>query len=226
MPADVPSRHELVWLAPGWRRALAAPLLVEGRGALEAWIAWGRPLVACRRPSTSPDAVALGLTLPPGETPRRAALLVRRSAVERVEPPLALEQVVPGAPAAWRAPLAALARAARAAGLTLRVYGSLAWQHLSGAAYVTGGSDADLLVPVRDAAELRRAVELLEPRAAGAEPRLDGELLLPGGRAVAWRELLSRPRTILVKSGAAVSLERTADLLAASGGSERDRSAT
>jgi phosphoribosyl-dephospho-CoA transferase len=216
MPADVvPSRHDLVWLAPGWRRALAAPLLAEGRAALEAWIARGRPLVACRRPSAAPEAVALGFTLPPGETPRRASLLVRPEAVERVAPPLALEELVPGAPAAWRAPLAALERAARAAGLTLRVYGSLAWQHLCGAAYVTSGSDADLLVPVRDAVELRRALDLLEPRAAGAEPRLDGELSLPGGRAVAWRELLSRPRTILVKSDAAVSLERTAEVLAA-----------
>ena len=97
--------------------------------------------------------------------------------------------------------------AARAAGLVLRVHGSLAWQHLSGEPHVTERSDVDLLVRPRDAAELDAALALLRAHARLGGPRLDGEILLPGDRGVAWRELAGRSERVLVKSGTAVALE-------------------
>jgi phosphoribosyl-dephospho-CoA transferase len=212
-PDPRPARHDLVWLAPGWRRALAAPLEPAIVAALDGWIERGRPAVACRTERAAPGVLALGVALPPDAPVRRAALLVHARAVARTSPPLALAEALPSAPARWRDALAGLDRSARAAGLTLHVYGSLAWEHLSGAPYLTAASDVDLLARVEDAAGLRRAVRLLASRADDAAPRLDGEILLPGDRGVAWRELAARPQRVLVKSADGVALVRTRDAL-------------
>lgn len=209
----VPDRHDLVWLAPGWEGALAAPLARDALAAIRTWIARDRPAVACRAAPGAPGTIALGIALPPGGALRRVALSVAAAAVARVAPPLALAAALASAPAAWRHALAALDRDAREAGLAPRVYGSLAWQHLSGERYVHATSDVDLLVRAADAEELRRALSLLRPRALDAAPRLDGEVLLPGGRAVAWRELAAAPRRILVKSRSAVAIAPTSEVL-------------
>jgi phosphoribosyl-dephospho-CoA transferase len=208
-----PARHDLVWLAPGWTGALASPLAPAVRAPLEGWFGVGRPAVASRPARPAPGAIALGVALPPGGPERRVALVVRAAAVERFAPPLTLAEALDSAPGSWRGPLAALDRAASAAGLTARVHGSLAWQHVSGARYLTPASDVDLLLAVATARDLGVALRLLAERAAGIAPRLDGELLLPGGRGVAWRELAARPARILVKSLAGVALERTRDAL-------------
>ena len=214
MHADAaPRRHDLVTLAPSWEGALAEPLPPALLARVRAWVARGRPLVAARRDPGWPGAVALGLALPPAESLRRIALRVAPAALARVAPPLLLRAAIESAPAAWRAPLLALDAEARSAGLALRAYGSLAWQHLSGEPYLTERSDVDLLVRPRDAADLRRALALLGSRAALAAPRLDGEVILPGG-GVAWRELLAGAARLLVKAPAAVALEPAARALA------------
>jgi phosphoribosyl-dephospho-CoA transferase len=217
MTADPrPARHDLVWLVPGWRAALRAPVEPRLLDEAERWTSRGRPAVAARRGTLSgaPDDLALGIALP-GPGKRRVALRVAPAAVARVAPPVALRDAVESAPARWRARLAALDVEARAAGLPLAVYGSLSWQHLSGEGFVRDGSDVDLLASPRSAAELRSALALLAAHAGERDPALDGELLLGLGRAVAWRELLSGARRVLVKSGTAVALEEVRDALGA-----------
>jgi phosphoribosyl-dephospho-CoA transferase len=209
----LPARHDLVWLAPGWRAALVAPLEPAVAPVLEDWVARGRPLVACRRDGLGTGELALAAALAPVGPLRRARIAVRRAAVARVAPPPALADVLPSTPFPWRSALAALDRDARAAGLMVRVYGSLLWRHLTGEPHLTATSDVDLLVRVRTAGELGRALALLEARAAQDDPRLDGELVLPGGRGVAWRELAARPARILVKSSEAVELVRLGEAL-------------
>jgi phosphoribosyl-dephospho-CoA transferase len=210
-----PRRHDRVWLGRGWEGALAAPLAPEARAAVAAWIEAGRPLVAARRDPGAPGApapVALGLARPPGVAPRRVAVAVAAAAVARIAPPLRLAEALRSAPGAWRAPLSALDDAARRSGLVLRVHGSLAWQHLSGERHVGPASDVDLLVVPRDGAALSRALALLRAR-EGELPRLDGEVILPGGDAVAWRELADGAERLLVKSATAVALRPRAAVL-------------
>jgi phosphoribosyl-dephospho-CoA transferase len=218
MPDGGPRRHDRVWLGGRWGALLRTHLAPPLREAAAAWIAAGRPFVATRRDPARPEAVALGLALAPGAPVRRVALAVDPAAVVRVAPPLALRDVLPSAPAAWREPLAALDRAARAAGLALRVHGSLAWQHLSGAAHVGPSSDVDLLARPRDAAALRALLALLEGAEGRGGPRLDGEVILPGERGVAWRELRSGSARVLVKDGADVALLPRATALGGFGG--------
>jgi len=212
-----PERHDLVWLAPGWRHALARSIEGAALAAIDAWISAGRPAVACRRPECPPvetaGVVALGIAFPAGAPVRRAALLVGREAVSRVARPLALAEALASAPARWRGRLGALEREARLVGLTLRVYGSLAWQHLSGTSYLTERSDVDLAVAPRGPGELRHALRLLAAHEAEGAPPLDGEILLPAGGGVAWRELAARPERVLVKSLDGVALARTRDAL-------------
>jgi triphosphoribosyl-dephospho-CoA synthase len=203
----LPRRHDRVWLGPSWEEALRSSLAPRERAAARAWAAAGRPFVATRRDPARPGAVALGLALPAGSAPRRVAFAVDAGAVVRVAPPLALAEALRSAPPAWRASLAALDAAARRAGLVLRVHGSLAWQHLSeGAPHLGASSDVDLLVRPRDADALARALRLLEEREGWDGPRLDGEVILPGERGVAWRELAGGAARVLVKSALDVAL--------------------
>lgn len=52
----------------------------------------------------------------------------------------------------------------------------------------------------------RLLAELQSLCGPGAVPRLDGEVLLPDGGAVAWRELVARPARLMVKGPRDVSL--------------------
>jgi len=202
-----PRRHDLVWLSPGWPRALVLPLAPEALREAERWLARGLPAVASRLDARAgEEAVALGIALPPAPERRRISLSVAPGAVVRVERPLRLAGALASAPAGFRPKLEALCVDARALGLSLGVYGSLSWQHLSGDRYLTESSDVDVLLEPRTRAELAGALELFRSRAALDRPRLDGELLLEGGRGVSLRELLANPRRVLVKSRTSVSL--------------------
>jgi phosphoribosyl-dephospho-CoA transferase len=214
-PDPFPARHDLVWPRAAWRRSARGPLAPRDLEALEEWFARDRPAVACRRTAPCGDAIALGVALPArhGGERRRVALLLDPAAIARIGPPPALRDALACAPASWRERLLALDRASRAGGVLLRVYGSLAWQHLSGLPYVTAGSDVDLLAEPRSATELRSVLELLRAREADCAPRLDGEVVLAGGRAVAWRELVGGAARFLVKSWASVALEPRAAVL-------------
>jgi len=230
------ARHELAWLGPeGWRQVLdaAAP---EHAAAIQAWQRADWPLVV-RRADVGQAAgeVALGLALPPRPGDGRKLRIpcrVHADRVRRYAAPLPLAQLVAqlgvqsGAQFVaqclnvlphWHAALAALEAEAAARGITLRVYGSAALQLLTGQAYLRDTSDIDLLAQPRDRAQLDAALSLLCAYARVLP--LDGEIVFPGGRAVAWKEwdaaLQGAPGTrVLVKEMERVSLVTTDALLA------------
>jgi len=162
-----------------------------------------------------PKALRLGVALSPARGRHKLSVLVDRAKITHSSPPLSLAVAAVSAPDAWRAPLARLAEDARALGIELRVYGSLAWQHLSGDAYMTPTSDVDLLWRANDAQILQRVLQLLRRWEQETGLRADGELLLPDGSAVAWRELTTSPDKVLVKHIAGVELRRAAQVLSA-----------
>lgn len=215
------ARHDLVWLSgQGWDQVLAgAP--AEHAAAVAAWRQADRPLIVRRADvEQAPDQVALGLALPPRPEDGRKVRIPCRVAVEQVArraAPLPLAQAV-GASPGWGDGLAALASGAANEGIVLRVYGSLALQVLTGQAYLTASSDIDLLVRPRDAAGLDAALALLGKHAQRLP--LDGEIVFPGGRAVAWKEWAAAcagapGSRVLVKEMTRVSLVTTDTLLAA-----------
>jgi phosphoribosyl-dephospho-CoA transferase len=213
------SRHDLAWLTPrGWERAgAAAP--PASREAMCAWGKAGWPAVVTRAPAgLPPGLVALGIALPPraadGSKPR-IALGSPAEDIERSSPALALAPAARTAPAAWRAALAALDEEAAGAGITLRVYGSLAFGALTGQPHLTARSDIDLLLHPATPPEVQRALDLLEKHARMLP--LDGEIVFGGGQAVAWKELANARHSqarVLAKSLQGVALVTVDSLLA------------
>jgi phosphoribosyl-dephospho-CoA transferase len=144
----------------------------------------------------------------------RIALCCANGDIDHTSPALALADAIESAPSGWRTALAALDQEAADAGLDLRVYGSLAFQALTGQAYVTASSDIDLLLHPAAAPDYRHALDLLT-RHARVLP-LDGEIVFGGGRAVAWKELAAAQHgqaRVLAKSLQGIALVTVDSLL-------------
>ena len=143
MPPDAPVRHDWVQLGEGWEGHLRSPLTAEDRDEVEGWRWRGLPLVVARRqPADGEDDLRLGLALP--DKRRLGVHVAASAAVAHADPP-ALTAALASAPEAWRPRLGAVVRLANELGAPARVFGSLAWQHLSGLRYLRPDSDVDLL---------------------------------------------------------------------------------
>lgn len=201
----------LVWLtAIGWHAAIAAAR-DEHRTALALWESQDWPVVVRRLdPDAADDEVCLGLPLPPDAdgVKVRIALRARLSDVARVAPALALREAE-----AVHDGVAALCD--EMGTLSLRVFGSVAMQVLTGLRYVTATSDVDVLFAPTSHRQLEDGTALLS-RHAERLP-LDGEIVFPGGAAVSWKEwnmAMTHPAKVLVKDLRSVRLADTASLLA------------
>lgn len=214
------ARHDLVWLSPrGWAQALTcAPS--QACAALEGWRRAAWPAIVRRADAgQAPDQLSVGFAFPPHAdgTKLRVAGRIDRAEIERHMPPLSLAGALDGVPARWQPALASLEQEACALGLALGVYGSVALQALTGQAYLKEQSDIDLLLRPVDRAQLLRVLDLLDSYASVLP--LDGEVVFPDGRAVAWKELASgldgaAGGRVLVKEMDRVSLAKVDDLLA------------
>ncbi|MBY6261263.1 malonate decarboxylase holo-[acyl-carrier-protein] synthase [Azospirillum sp. 412522] len=211
-PEPVPwPRHGWVRLGEGWASRLRSPLAPAELAEAEDWCRAGRPLVIARgRPGDGMGELRLGLATP---DKRRIGLHVAADAAAGRLPPLPLAEALEAAPEGWQPMLTDLARRAQELGMAAAVYGSLAWQHRTGLRYVRPESDVDLLFAPRDRWQLDGVLKLLAAVGDGS-PRPDGEILLPDGAAVAWRELAGQPARLLVKGVAEVSLRELSDVLA------------
>jgi phosphoribosyl-dephospho-CoA transferase len=202
-------RHDRVYLRPDATFRFACAVTDAALSAsVQAWIAAGRPLVAARQPAQASD-VLLGLTLPLAQQRQRVGCLVEPAAIAQVQAPLAIGACLQRLPAACAAPLQALEQGIRACGAGIGVYGSLAWEALSGKAYRHADSDIDLICDVRNEHQYRACLDWLAQAAQALPCRLDGEMRFPDGNAVAWRELLNAPdasRELLVKGELTVGL--------------------
>lgn len=202
-------RHDFVRLRAGWTNNLLSPLAATEQALVAEWVIAGRPFVVARRqPEDVNGTLRLGLALP---DKRRIGFHLRSDAVARSAPPPLLADVP--MPASWQPSLTSLAAAATRAGVPARLYGSLAWQALTGLDYVRpDSSDVDLLFTPGDALALARLAVLLRPLAGQDHPRLDGEIVLPGGLAVSWREwlgggpvLVKAPSTLFLADASALT---------------------
>jgi phosphoribosyl-dephospho-CoA transferase len=211
-------RHTLVWIAPAWHAYLLGKASDAGAAAaLRRWFAADWPLVARRRDPavTDPDIVALGLPLPPAQGKRRLAFAVPWRAVARCEAPWPLARV------RERLPQVVAQRLAPLDAGTLpsppRVFGSYAWEAITGMPYVGSESDLDLTVAPTAHAVLAPLLACLADWERRSTLRIDAEIRFPGQRAVAWREWLaarSDDSLVLAKTPVAVELLRRGELAA------------
>jgi phosphoribosyl-dephospho-CoA transferase len=171
--------------AEAWASLLAGRPDLAAEPLLSGWAQAGYPLVA-RRPlcGDAAGAVTLGLPLPPAHGKRRIALAMAGTDILRVGPPPLLAEAAVAAPSQWRASIDALVRLDP---LT-RVFGGLAWQHLTGLPYVTESSDLDLLWDLPRANRLDILLAGIAAIARHAPMKIDGEILGTAG-GVNWHEL-------------------------------------
>ena len=214
------NRHTLVWIRPECRAAVAAQITDDAmRAQVAAWLAADRPLVVAHQPcgEVLSDTIATGLALPPAQGKRRIALSVAAKDIARYTPALRLADAVAHAPAAWQPALAELDAAAIHIDLELRVFGSLAWQALSGLNYLTPQSDIDLLWHPRSHTQLQQGIALLARWEQASGLRADGEVLFGGSSAVSWREWATlksgENQRVLVKRVSSAELVDARELL-------------
>jgi phosphoribosyl-dephospho-CoA transferase len=203
-------RHARVWL--NWPEAAALIHLQDGvqAEAIHQHAARGLPFVArSRQPGDQPGMVQLGLRLPRTSTPRSLAFCVPKSAVREASDALSLAEALllqTPLPSGWYDTLMHLQTDAAQLGLTLRIYGSLAWQCATGIHYLADNSDIDLLLAPESLEQAHAGLRLLEAVEKEGRVRLDGEMIFPDGRAVAWKELLANTRLVMVKNAEGIAL--------------------
>lgn len=180
------ARHDLLTVAPAaWDALLAARPDLDGIPHLADWAARGWPVIVRRRvPGEDAALVPAGLPLPPSLGKRRIGLALPPGAV-RPHSGVTLAQARATAPAAWHPTLDALLAHGAAYGRMPRVFGGLLWQALTDLPYLSAASDLDLLWPGPVDRTFRDGLAGI---AAGAPMNLDGEIALPDGFAVNWRE--------------------------------------
>lgn len=219
-------RHDLVFLQCD--AAFATPCAETGDPdwqAARAWIARGQPLVAARQPADA-GRLLLGLRLPLAQQRKSLSITVDRSAVAGIRPPLPLGDCLSRLPAAQAETLRRLNDAAALCAVHPGVFGSLAWEVLSGQSYRHAESDIDLICDVATADQYDAMLAFLQQAAAALPCRLDGEIRFPDGHAVAWQEVAAKRRQpaalVLVKGEHEVGLRPLQDLLASLDQESRD----
>jgi phosphoribosyl-dephospho-CoA transferase len=219
-------RHELLSVAPAdWHLAVncsqsVAVLLPEVRHLVESWALRGWPVICRRRlPDDPAGSLAVGLPLPPSLGKQRLSFAVHRQSAVRPFAPVSLAQSSACVPKAWSRQVSGVGSLASRIGLQPYVFGALLWQHLTGLPYLRPESDIDLLWPGPDRRGSGLLLDGLDMLDQIGPARLDGEILLPSGAGVNWRELrqaLATPNgTVLVKFLNGAKIECAADLFRA-----------
>jgi phosphoribosyl-dephospho-CoA transferase len=151
----------------------------------------------------------------------RVAFSFRSHADVAPLPPVLLRDAAQSAPAAWRSTLSALLDLGESIDSPPRVFGALLWEHATGLPYLTSRSDLDLLWSARDAPAAASLLAGLRRLDIGSPVRLDGELELPDGGGVNWREISSESGAFngeaLVKTMNRVEMRKVAALFCANG---------
>lgn len=181
-------RHDLVWLsAMAWSEIRARQ--PENLSALlRTWQVSEWPLEVRRRDvDADEDRVCISITPPPSSQPlSKIASCVRQVHILEHQSALALSSVVETAPECWREQLRNLIRDALQQQIKFRVYGSLAWQYLTGQPYMSEQTAIEILFIPRTTEQLIAGMRLLTHHAKTMP--LAGEMTFPSGHAVAWKE--------------------------------------
>jgi phosphoribosyl-dephospho-CoA transferase len=207
------NRHDLVYVNPiAWQNLIWTRPDLADDPIVTTWVDQGWPLVGRRVNLGEGQGVPLGLPLPPSAGRRRVAVLMQPADVVSVVPPPSMRSTLNAAPISWRPTLLRLDQLSSQQGAEARVFGSLAWQAITGLDYLTDRSDLDFALHVRRDTPLRPLAVATARIEADAPMRLDGELIRDGS-AVNWRELHRGAREVLVKTIAGVTLIDTAQFV-------------
>ena len=220
------ARHDILRILPeDWSAALArsdaaAVADEQARALLAGWAAARRPAIVRRRSECeTSNGVPLGVPLPPRHGKLRIALTLPADVTVTRVAPLGLADARAVVPAAWTGVGRALEDLGAEVGIVPQVFGALLWAALTGLDYLGPGSDLDLLWRVTAATDLSRLLRGLARIDSGGIVAIDGEILLPDGAGMQWRELARASHEpggrVLAKTMDGVSLRRADTLFKA-----------
>jgi phosphoribosyl-dephospho-CoA transferase len=200
-------RHDLITVSPlAWEKMLGTHNGLAANPIVAQWAGRGLPLIA-RRPAPGDAAgIPAGLPLPPSEDKKRIPVVVQPEDIVAVQPPPFLADVMSSAPHIWKPALEQIATLAASHEVDVRLFGSLAWQFITGFDYLTETSDVDLLLIFSGNSNVEAMLEGLSNIEAKAPMRLDGELIREDGACVNWHEALTSVGQVLVKTLNGISL--------------------
>jgi phosphoribosyl-dephospho-CoA transferase len=207
-------RHDLLRAhASAWAAMLQCRPDLADLPLVADWARLERPVIVRRRMACdSADGIPAALPLPPRYGKQRLAFSFASSDGVVTLPPVPLREAARAAPLEWHALIDSMLELGDASGIEPRVFGGLLWQHATALPYLSPESDLDLLWSVSDERTATSlAAELLRLDRTGPV-RLDGELALPDGAAVNWRELACGSGGLLVKSMNGVEIRARAAL--------------
>jgi phosphoribosyl-dephospho-CoA transferase len=200
-------RHRLVRVSDAaWRELLATREDLRELPLVPDWVARGWPFIVRRPLPGEHEGIPLGLPLPYWAGKHRVGFVMPEDdIVSTAELPL-LADALHIAPPAWRNSLDRLHALALAAGVQVRVFGSLAWQRLTGLEYLHDASDADVVMTLPQRRQLEAFLSSLADIDSDAPMRIDGEFLLEDGAGANWRELHGHVPELALKTQAGVAL--------------------
>jgi phosphoribosyl-dephospho-CoA transferase len=194
-------RHRLLRLFPAaWDALLASHPDLSVRPWLEEWARHAWPLIVRRPLPGEAGGVPVGLPLPLSAGKRRIALQVRFADIASVAQLPRLSDVMSVAPQSWLRTLGQLEELAQIYQVRCGVFGSLAWQRLTGLTYLGTGSDLDIVWTLPHRTAIKQFIANITEMESHAPMRLDGELRREDGAGVSWRELRSGAPELAVKT--------------------------
>lgn len=165
------------------------------------WLEAGRPAIV-RRPGIAfgGEGVHCGIPLPAENGKRRIAFIAPMSSIMSHSGLPELEKCLRLLPQERQLQLSELLDSCRNGNFNPEVFGSLAWQHLTGLNYLHEDSDIDLRFRVRDSRELERLAAILRGFRQPCAELCDIEVELWNGMAFSWREFMLESSQLMMKT--------------------------
>jgi phosphoribosyl-dephospho-CoA transferase len=203
---DLPlRRHQLVRILPAaWDVLLASRVDLSDEPLLREWVRNGWPLIVRRPMPDEVGGLSLGLPLPPSAGKRRIAVQLQPDDVVSVGSLPSLHSVMQASPNAWLPCLRELDGLARTYGVQAGVFGSLAWQWLTGVHYLGPNSDIDVAWALPPHERIESFLDDLADIESRAPMRVDGELIRHDGTGVNWREVHAGHTDLALKTATEV----------------------
>lgn len=207
-------RHDLLQVDPLiWQAMLEAHPNLDALPLVGDWASNGWPVIVRRRMAGDViDGLPAALPLPPCHGKQRVGFRLAPDKGLVALPPVLLRDAAAAAPAAWQPVIAALQALGDKTGAVPRVFGALLWQHITGLPYLSASSDLDLLWAVDSESAATALIAGLVRLDAASPVRLDGELELPDGGGVNWREWAQADDGVLVKTMDGITARRISGL--------------
>ena len=203
---DLPlRRHQLVRILPAaWDVLLASRVDLSDEPLLREWVRNGWPLIVRRPVPDEVGGLSLGLPLPPSAGKRRIAVQLQPDDVVSVGSLPSLHSVMQASPNAWLPCLRELDGLAKTYGVQAGVFGSLAWQWLTGVHYLGPNSDIDVAWALPPRERIESFLDDLADIESRAPMRVDGELIRHDGAGVNWREVHAGHTDLALKTATEV----------------------